>query len=127
MDEITVKIGSIVTGSSGQSNDTRRAVKFVGEELASRTKYGTASDGVTISDTRGVTETLYRADDGRLLVHINAWSRWQGEPDVLSLHEVAEADLQPGGHYELLGAKASFGRPLTLDEALKDNADADQD
>ena len=119
MDTITVQVGSVVSGNSGQTNDTRREVEFVGEELGRRTEYGEGRGG-GITDTRGTTETLYRAEDGRLIVHVNDWSRWQGEPDILSLHHVTETDLQPGGQYELLGAGCGFGRPLTLDEGLSD-------
>jgi len=117
MDTITLHIGTVMTGSSGQTNDNRREVQFTGEELASRTEYGVGRGG--LSDTRGVTETLYRAEDGRLLVHVKDWSRWQGEPNTYSLHEIGEADLQPGGRFEWLGAEAGYGRPLTLDEAIK--------
>lgn len=117
MDKITVQIGSIVSGGAGQTNDNRRDVEFVGEELATRTEYGVGERG-GITDTRGVTETLYRADDGRLLIHAEDWSRWKGEPDTESLQEVTEADLSATGIYAALGAKAGLGRPLTLDEAL---------
>jgi hypothetical protein len=119
MKKITVQVGSIVSGSSGQTNDNRQDVVFVGEELASRTEYGTGHDGVTITDTRGVTQTLYRAEDGRLVVHVKDWSNWQGEPNTYTLLPVTESALQPGGPFELLGAEAGFGRPLTLDEALE--------
>ena len=60
-----------------------------------------------------------KAADGRLVVHVHDWSRWQGEPDVYSLHHVDRAALQPGGEYEHLGAECGFGRPLTLDEAIQ--------
>ena len=114
---ITVQIGSIVTGNSGQTNDNRRDVQFAGEKLASRTEYGSGNNG-GITDTRGVTETLYRADDGRLVVHVDVWSRWQGEPSMESLQLVTEDDLSPTGRFAELGAEAGFGRPLTLDEVL---------
>lgn len=117
MDSVIVQIGSIVAGGGGQVNDTRRDVQFVGEELASRTEYGEGRQG-GITDSRGVTETLYKTDDDRLIVHVKDWSHWQGEPNEYSLREVTETDLQPNGQYELLGAKAGFGRPLTLGEAL---------
>ena len=55
-------------------------------------------------------------DDGRLIIHTDDWSRWQGEPSTESLHEVTEADLQTGGQYERLGAECGFGAPLTLNE-----------
>lgn len=118
MEKITVQIGSIVSGSSGQTNDNRRDVVFVGEQLAERTEYGTGRDGVSITDTRGRTETLYRTDDGRLVVHIKDWSRWQGEPSTYSLRQVTEDDLGPTGDLAELGAEAGMGRPMTLDEAL---------
>ena len=117
MDKITLHVGSIVTGSSGQKNDDRREVEFFGEQLASRTEYESDRSG-SITDTRGVTETLYRSDTGRLIVHIKDWSKWQGEPDTYSLHEVTDTDLQPGGRFENLGHEAGYGRPLTLDEGL---------
>ncbi len=116
MKKITVQVGSIVVGNSGQTNDTRRDVQFVGEELASHTEYGTHHGNIT--DTRGVTEKLYRTADGRLLVHSRDWSQWRGEPNVYTLREITEADLQPNGRYEALGREAGYGRPLTIDEAL---------
>ena len=118
MEKQTVHIGTIVVSNSGQELDNRRKVEFVGEELARRTEYGWGRNG-GITDTRGVTETLYRTEDGRLIVHVNDWSRWRGEPNVESIHEVTEADLGVGGRFEELGAKAGFGRALTIDEAIK--------
>ena len=122
METITVHVGTVVSGSSGQTNDTRREVQFTGEELASRTEYGYGRNG-GLTDTRGVTETLYRAEDGRLLVHVKDWSRWQGEPNTHSLHPVTEADLGPTGRFAALGAEAGYGRPLTLNEALKEKGE----
>jgi len=119
MATIRVRVGSIVTGDSGQTNDTRRAVEFEGDELGKLTTYGAGRDG-GITDTRGTTETLYRAADGRLIVHVDDWSRWIGEPNTETLQEVTERDLQPGGQFEQLGHEAGFGRALTLDEALED-------
>jgi len=117
MDKVTVYVGSVVAGNSGQVNDDRKEVAFVGEKLAERTEYGEGRGG-GITDTRGLTETLYRTDDDRLVVHVEDWSKWQEEPNRYALVEVEKADLQPGGEYAALGAEAGFGRPLTLDEAL---------
>lgn len=117
MDTIKVHVGTIIGSSSGITQDNRREVQFVGEELATRTEYGHSDKG-GITDTRGVTETLYRTEDGRLIVHVKDWSHWRGEPNHYSLHEITEADLQPGGQYDGLGTEAGFGRPLTLEEAL---------
>ena len=80
-------------------------MEFEGEELGS-------------NNSRGVVETLYRAEDGRLLVHIKDGSHWQGELTRFSLRKVTKADLGPTGQFARLGEKAGFGRPMTLDEAL---------
>jgi hypothetical protein len=111
--EITIHIGSLVGLRNGGTQDDTRPVSFKGSYLASVTTY---SD--PLSDTRGVTQTLYRVEDGRLVVHIEDWSRWQSEPTVSSLVAVTERDLGLGGPYERLGREAGYGRPLTLDEAL---------
>jgi len=103
--------------SNGAQQDTRRPVTFTGEELGEYQEYGLERGNLT--DTRGTTETLYRAEDGRLIVHSYEWSHWQGEPNTEFLTEVTEEDLRPGGRFEALGAVCGFGRPLTLDEALE--------
>jgi len=90
-------------------------VQFEAQKLGSVTIYGAGRDeGIT--DTRGVTETLYKTTDGQLVVHVDDWSRWQGEPSTESLHEVFKDDLETGGEYEQLGFESGYGRPLTLDE-----------
>ena len=114
---ITVHVGTVQTGNSGQTNDNRRAVQFEAQNLGSVTIYGAGKDG-GISDTRGVTETLYKTTDGQLVVHADDWSRWQGEPSTESLHEVQQDDLETDGEYEQLGFECGYGRPLSLDEAL---------
>ncbi|HEY73324.1 MAG TPA: hypothetical protein G4N99_08645 [Thermoflexia bacterium] len=117
MDKVTVLVGSVVAGSSGQTNDNTQEAEFEAEELASRTEYGLGRGG-GITDSRGVTETLYKTSDGRLVVHVEGWSNWQGEPNTYTLHEVTEADLGVAGQWAALGAEAGYGRPLTLDEAI---------
>jgi hypothetical protein len=131
MATVTVQVGSIRMLNSGEVQDVRRDVEFEGEKLAKWTEYSTGDH----SNTRGVTETLYEATDGRLVVHVKDWSQWRGEPTTLSLHLVTPADLGPGGKYEFLGEEAGFGpggkheslgagaglgQPLTLDEALSE-------
>lgn len=117
MDKVTVLVGSVVAGSSGQVNDNTQEVEFEGEELASRTEYGLGRGG-GITDSRGVTETLYKTSDGRLVVHVESWSNWQGEPNIYTLHEATEAEMSATGRWAALGAEAGYGRPLTLDEAI---------
>lgn len=123
MDKITVKIGT-GTGGSSFTQDLTREVEFVGEELASRTIYGTSDKGY-LTDTRGVTSTLYKTEDGRLVVAVKDWSNWQGEANTYSLEAVTEADLGANGRFEELGREAGMGRPLTLDEALTPASEAD--
>jgi hypothetical protein len=118
MDTIKVHVGTVQSNSGGIVQDTRRPVEFVGEELATFTEYGLGRGGA-ITDTHGVTETLYRAEDGRLIVHVEDWSRWQGEPSTETLHEVEEADLRAGGRFEQLGFEAGYQDALTLNEALE--------
>ena len=117
MEKITVYVGQVVVMSNGAQQDTRRPVTFEGEKLGEYREYGQGRDGGP-TDTRGTIETLYRASDGRLVVHSNDWSNWQGEPNTETLQEVTPADLQPGGDFEDLGDACGMGRPLTLDEAL---------
>ena len=100
---ITVYVGSVVTGSGGIVQDTRRPVEIQGEELAQRTEYSRHEENIT--DTRRSTETLYKTYDGRLVVHIEDWSRRQGEPTIESLRKVSEADLQPGGASRCWGVR----------------------
>ena len=112
MDVIKLWIGSVKDVSGGHVVDSRRPVEFEAETVGSfRTLTGD-------SDTRGVKQTLYRAVDGRLVVHVENWSRWQGEPTTTSLRQVNQADLDVNGEFEELGRECGFGRSLTLDEAL---------
>ena len=119
MNKIKLVVGRYAAGSGGVVQDSTRPVEFEGEKLAVLKRF----EG--LNDTRGVTETLCKADDGRIIVHVEQWSHWQGEPNVYTLHQVTEADLQPGGRFEDLGREAGYGRPLTLDEALSADKTAD--
>lgn len=115
MKEIEVYVGTYADGGT-VSHDTRRTVRFTGERLAQYVQYGLYLGKAT--DTCGTTQTLYRADDGRLIVHVEDWSKWKGEPTKYSLFAVTEADLKPGGRFELLGREAGFWSTLTLDDVL---------
>ena len=95
-------------GLHGQ--DYGRTVEFEAERLGEyaendRNQYGRV-------------ETLYRSEDGRLIVAWRSWSAWQGEFDHFGLEVVSEADLGPGGRYEWLGRQSGFSRAVSLDEAL---------
>jgi len=115
---ISVYVGKVQSSNSGLANDDRRLVEFTGEELATHKQFGTDERG-NITDTRGVTQTLYKTDDGRLIVHQDVWSLWQGEPSIETLHEADRADFEPGGRFEGLASEAGYQRALTLDEALE--------
>ena len=115
---IRVMIGTIETANNGFRQDDRRVVEFMGTELGSLTSYDYDAGKGCLTDTRGYTSTLYRTEDGRLVIHTDDWSRWQAEPSTESLHEIQESDLETGGQYERLGAECGFGAPLSLEEAL---------
>ena len=80
--------------------DLTRSVEFDGEEVATHTKHRGA-DGM-----RGVTETLYRKVDGRLIVYVENWSKREEEGTIYSLLEVTGEDLRKGGRFETLGEGA---------------------
>lgn len=115
MDKIVLYVGSRRTTSSGMPVDHTRPVQFEGKKIAQTTDYAGSTSG---HDDRGVTETLYQVSDGRYVVHIENWSRWQGEATTLKLVKATADDLNVSGRFEHLGRKAGFARPLTLDEAL---------
>jgi hypothetical protein len=112
METIKVSVGT-VRSVSARTVDERRPVEFDAELLGD---YSTLTGD---NDTRGVSQTLYQTADGRLIVYVEEWSRWQGEGSHYWLREVTEEDLRPGGEFEALGYESGYGRPLTLDEALE--------
>jgi hypothetical protein len=120
MDKYTVFIGTMEVLSDGQTQDDRRPVEFEADRLGEYTAYGYDDKSGRLTQTRGTTETLYRAADGRLVVHSREWSHWRGEPTIESLRQVSAGDLEPTGDYEALGVACGMGRPWTLDEALAD-------
>ncbi len=111
MKTTTLYIGTSVV-YDGRQQDNLRPVTFEAEEVGSR-RYYTDERG-----TRGVDETLYRCAD-RLVVYVEAWSRWQGEPTTRKLVQVQPEDLDVGGSFEMLGRACGLARPLSLDEALE--------
>ncbi|MBC7237044.1 MAG: hypothetical protein H5T69_14485 [Chloroflexi bacterium] len=111
MEKQRLVIGSRTILRSGHVQDNLRPVEFEGELLASHTDFSG-------DDTRGITESLYRTLDGRLVVYVEDWSRWQGEPTIYRLVAVEDDDFEPGGRFELLGRQAGLVGPLSLDQAL---------
>ena len=117
---ITLKVGRIESLANGVRQDGTRDVEFEGEEVGRRTIYGYSDRTGKPTDTRGITETLYRAADGRLLVYTEDWSCWAGEGNDYALVVATPEDLGPTGPFAGLGHEAGFGRPLTLDEVLEE-------
>jgi len=88
------------------------------------TEHGCSERIGDLTDTHGVTQALYRTEDGRLAMHIEDGSRWQGEPTVHSLQEVVETGPGVGGDYEALGRECGFDRPLTLHPKIRERGAA---
>jgi len=76
------KIEVSVGAWDSQGTFTGRLVRFSGEEIGGYTEYyGRASS----SDDRGTEYTLYRTPEGRYRVHVETWSRWEGEGSYAQL------------------------------------------
>jgi hypothetical protein len=91
-----LQIGSIRT-IGGRKHNLTRTVQFEGEEVATRTAY------INQERTRWVTETLYYATDGRLIVHVENWSQQEEQGTIYSVLEITGVELQKGGRFEELG------------------------
>lgn len=113
MEKVTAYIGRVVASSTGELQDTRQKIEFDGELLGEYIHQDIKRNVCGHADSEGRTETLYKAADGRLLVHVHHWSEHPGKPSVEELHEVAEADLLAGGRFALLGAECGFGASPT--------------
>lgn len=109
-----VLVGSVTRASGGHVSDSLREVEFRGEYLGEISR----PDIGMHSTTRGDIERLYRLEDGRLMVHREFWTQWQGETSTQRIVIVREDDLESGGEFESLGLATGFGRPLSIDEAL---------
>ena len=82
-----------------------RQVDFVGEVLAENSRaYATV-------------ETLYRADDGHLLVHVDKLPSSEKLYEFSTLRRVQEVDLAEGGEFAELGRKARMSATGDATEA----------
>ena len=95
MEEQTVWIGSALSRKRDVEQSLQEPVRFVGEELATSILY---ADGNGAWERK---ETLFRADDGRLLVYVQ--DRSQEKASACSLHEASFADLGRRGRFAGLG------------------------
>lgn len=116
METITLIIGSI---GGERVRHEQREVQFVGEALWRIEKRR--------DENKGVNQTLYRVEDGRLIIYVEKWSKDHGESNINSVVSVTESDLGPNGEYWELGREAGFDRPLTLDEALGEKDSVSKD
>jgi len=116
---IRLNIGWDRLRSSGEMEKYLKPVMFRGEEL------GRITTLERDNGSRGYTETLYRAEDGRLIIYSSNWSRWQDEFSYYSIEQVQEDDLRLGGEFEKLGFECGFANFLSLDDALNSDEDSE--
>jgi hypothetical protein len=121
MGTVRVQVGTVdIDVETLRVHDSRQPVEFEGQELATFRSYAEHPRGGVVQD-RGTDETLYKAADGRLIVHTQDWQKDQYTPITSEyLYEVNPMDLEPEGQFADLGRVAGYGKgtPLTLDEAL---------
>lgn len=76
--KVSVKVG----GWDPDGTFTGQVIRFSGEEVGFyRQLHGQFSSG----DDRGTDYRLYKTPDGKYRVHIDTWSRWQGEESYAQL------------------------------------------
>ena len=106
METVKLWIGRVERLRDGRANDMRRPVEFEGEKLAEVTTYRQRTGSVT--GPRRTTETLYRAEDGRLLVYTQEWSTCRGEAEHHSMQQVMAEHLGPDGRFSALGRETGM-------------------
>jgi len=89
-----------------------RQVDFVGEVLAENSRAYATEQG-----RFEVVETLYRADDGHLLVHVDKLPSSEKLYEFSTLRRVQEVDLAEGGEFAELGRKARMSATGDATEA----------
>jgi hypothetical protein len=89
-----------------------RQIDFVGEVLAENSRAFSTEQG-----RFEVVETLYRADDGHLLVHVEKLPSSEKLYEFSTLRKVQEEDLAEGGEFAELGHKARISPPGDATEA----------
>lgn len=84
MAEQEIEVGIYYSGTS--SDDTRK-IKFIGKKIADANILSGQSSS---RDDRGKNYTLYLTKKGKFLLHIEYWTRWQGE-DSRSSYETFDS------------------------------------
>ncbi|OQA07953.1 MAG: hypothetical protein BWY65_01684 [Firmicutes bacterium ADurb.Bin373] len=78
MAEIELEVGVYYSGTS--ADDTKK-IRFIGKKIAdAKALYGSTSS----RDDRGTEYTLYLTKKGKILLHREDWSRWQGDDSEAS-------------------------------------------
>ena len=111
MDELTLQVGERRRALNGAELDLTAPVTFRGEALGSLTA---ETDGI-----RRERWSLFRTEDGRLVLYTAKTSQQMHEPSLYALKTLQPEDLQPGGAYALLGQRCGLWSAMTLDQALE--------
>jgi len=92
-EQFTLEVGRV----NSRGADDVRKIRFVGRKLAGQTAY----TGQTSSqDDRGTDYQIYQTKAGKIIVHWESWSRWDGEG---SSADYAVLDQLPGHGSEIYG------------------------
>lgn len=96
MQEYTLEVGVF----SDEGADNVRKVRFVGRKLAGQTAY----TGQTSSqDDRGTNYAIYQTKAGKIIIHWESWSRWDGEgnsADYATLDALPEHGAEICGQFD---------------------------
>ena len=96
MEEHTLEVGQV----NSRGADDVRKIRFVGRKLAGQTAY----TGQTSSrDDRGTDYQVYQTKAGKIIVHWESWSRWDGEgssADYATLDQLPEHGAEIYGQFE---------------------------
>lgn len=112
-EKVELEVGT--TNNRMGESDNLKTIRFIGKELAwIRNLHGQTGSG----DDRGTTYTLYLTQKGKFLLHIDEWSRWQGESShsrykvYESMREIEEKE---GLDQLIREAKEALGEDLAIE------------
>ena len=121
MSILRIYVGEFESSESG-TRDERDIVSFEGDELADLRHEDPSKFYNPGGSYMDMTKTLYKAADGRLVVHSEIAGEIGGTVRSSSwIEQVTVEDLRPGGRLEDLGQQLRPKRTLTLDQALGDS------
>ena len=95
-EQFTLEVGRV----NSRGADDVRKIRFVGRKLAEQTAY----TGQTSSqDDRGTDYAIYQTKAGKIIVHWESWSRWDGEgssADYATLDQLPEHGAELYGQFD---------------------------